>query len=91
MGKELDIEKVEPFLHAELRRLADSYGNHPSLVMLAMGNELGGFDRNKLDPWIKDVKEHDPRHFYTASVRRPVTANSDINFQGDLSDVYKRQ
>ncbi|RHR36312.1 MULTISPECIES: sugar-binding domain-containing protein [Parabacteroides] len=88
MGKELDIEKVEPFLHAELRRIADSYGNHPSLIMLAMGNELGGFDRNKLDPWIKDVKEYDPRHFYTASVRRPVTMNSDINFQGDLSSPY---
>ncbi|WP_293710514.1 sugar-binding domain-containing protein [uncultured Parabacteroides sp.] len=88
MGKALDIEEVEPFLRPELRRIADAYGNHPSLVMLAMGNELGGFDRNKLDPWIKEVKEHDPRHFYTASVRRPVTTNSDINFQGDLSSPY---
>lgn len=88
MGKALDIEMVEPFLRPELLRIADAYGNHPSLIMQAMGNELGGFDRNKLDPWIKEAKEYDPRHFYTASVRRPVTTHSDINFQGDLSSPY---
>lgn len=88
MGKGLEIEKVEPFLRTELRRIADTYGNHPSLLMLAMGNELGGFDRDKLDPWIAEVKAHDPRHFYTVSVRRPVTAHSDLNFQGDLSSPY---
>lgn len=88
MGKGLEIEKAEPFLRPELRRIADTYGNHPSLLMLAMGNELGGFDRTKLDPWIAEVKAHDPRHFYAVSVRRPVTAHTDLNFQGDLSSPY---
>lgn len=88
MGKGLDVDSVEPFLRPELKRIADTYGDHPSLVMLALGNELGGFDRNRMDPWIKEVKEHDPRHFYSVSVRRPPTAHADINFQGDLSSPY---
>ncbi len=88
MGKGLDVDSVAPFLRPELKRIADTYGNHPSLVMLAMGNELGGFDRNLMDPWIKEVKEHDSRHFYAASVRRPATEHTDINFHGDLSSPY---
>ncbi len=90
MGKGLDIDSVAPFLRPELRRIADQYGNHPSLIALAMGNELGGFDRNRMDPWIKEVKEHDPRHFYTVSVRRPATEHADINYHGDLSAPYPR-
>lgn len=88
MGKGLNIDEVEPFLRPELRRIADAYGNHPCLIAQAMGNELGGFDRNRMDSWIQEVKEHDPRHFYTVSIRRPATVHSDINFQGDLSSPY---
>lgn len=88
MGKGLDIDSVAPFMYPELKRIADQYGNHPSLIALAMGNELGGFDRNRMDPWIAEVKEHDPRHFYSVSVRRPATEHTDINFQGDLSSPY---
>lgn len=88
MGKNLNVDSVAPFLRPELRRIADEYGNHSSLIMLAMGNELGGFDRNKMDPWIEEVKAHDPRHFYAVSVRRPATEHADINYQGDLSSPY---
>lgn len=88
MGKGLDVEACEPFLRPELRRMVDAYGNSPSLVMVAMGNEMGGFDIKKFDPWIAEVKKHDPRHLYAASVRRPATAHADVNYQGDLSSPY---
>lgn len=88
MGKGLDVEACEPFLRPELRRIVDTYGNAPSLVMVAMGNEMGGFDIKKFDPWIAEVKEHDSRHLYAASVRRPATAHADVNYQGDLSSPY---
>ncbi len=88
MGKGLDVVAVEPFLRPELKRIADAFGNHPSMIAQAMGNEMGGFDLNLMDPWIKEVKEYDPRHFYVVSVRRPPTAHADINFHGDLSAPY---
>lgn len=88
MGKRLDVNEVEPFVRPELRRIVDNYGNHPSLIAVAIGNEMGGFDLNLMDPWIKEVKEYDPRPFYSVSVRRPPTKSADINFQGDLSSPY---
>lgn len=88
MGKGLNVDSVAPFLRPELMKIADVYGDHPSFIMQAMGNELGGFDRNRMDSWIAEVKEHDPRRFYTVSIRRPPTAHADINIQGDLSSPY---
>lgn len=35
-----------PFLRAELRRILDAYGNHPSFAMMSMGNEHSG-DKEK--------------------------------------------
>lgn len=88
MGQGLDIEKAEPFLRPELKRIADTHGNHPSLLMLAMGNELGGFDIKRMDPWIAEVKKHDPRHLYATSVRRRASIHADVDFQGNLGSGY---
>ncbi len=53
----------DDFLRAEGERLLRAYGNHPSFVMLSLGNELGG-KQEAMAPFIKQFKALDPRHLY---------------------------
>lgn len=48
----------------EGENIIDSYGNHPSLVMLSLGNELGG-DRNMNAKLIDSFKAYDNRMLFT--------------------------
>ncbi|MBE7683941.1 glycoside hydrolase family 2 TIM barrel-domain containing protein [Paenibacillus sp. P13VS] len=41
-----------------------SFGNHPSFVMMSLGNELWG-SKEKLSAILKDYKAYDQRHLYT--------------------------
>lgn len=88
MGKGLDVKAVSPFILSELFNISNYYGNHPSFVMQAIGNELGGFNIAELDTLITQVKEYDNRRLYLTSVRRPATRHADVNIQGDLSSPY---
>lgn len=90
MGKNLNVKAVAPFILSELYNISDSYGNHPSFIMQAIGNELGGFDITELDPLIAEVKKYDNRKFYLTSIRRPMTKHADIDVQGDLSSPYPK-
>jgi Glycosyl hydrolases family 2, sugar binding domain/Glycosyl hydrolases family 2 len=57
------------FLHKEMERILDNYGNHASFVLLCMGNELrGNFDI--MADLVKFGKEKDPRHLYSGSTAR---------------------
>ncbi|GAB1454694.1 beta-galactosidase [Draconibacterium sp.] len=56
----------DEFLFAELKSLLDTYGNHPSFVLMCMGNELRG-DPVVLEEWVKWGKDHDARHLYAGS------------------------
>jgi len=62
-------KEKDAYLTRELDRILDEYGNHPSFVLMCMGNELnvrgGDFDVN--ERWVKHGQEKDPRHLYTAS------------------------
>ena len=51
------------FCLAEGERLLKTFGNHPSFVMLALGNELGG-KQELMVPFIKHFRSIDPRHLY---------------------------
>ncbi len=58
---------TEQFIYEEARRILAAYGNHPSFVMLAQGNEPWGQDKTKvLFPWVEHFKKLDPRRLYTA-------------------------
>ncbi len=63
-----DAEK-DAYLARELDRILDEYGNHPSFVLMCMGNELnvraGDFDVT--EKWVKHGQQKDPRHMYSAS------------------------
>lgn len=55
------------FVGAELDRILDAYGNHPSFCLLSMGNELRGNSRTVATQWVAHAKQADPRHFYTVA------------------------
>lgn len=53
----------DTFLLAEGERLLRAFGNHPSFVMLALGNELGG-KQELMAPVVARFRALDPRHLY---------------------------
>lgn len=57
------------FLHDEMANILKAYGNHPSFVMLCMGNELrGNFD--VMADLVDFGKATDSRHLYSGSTAR---------------------
>lgn len=55
----------DEFIAREVRRILDTYGNHPSFGMLCMGNELKG-DLDSIYELVRVSREHDPRHLYAS-------------------------
>lgn len=51
------------FCLAEGERLLKTFGNHPSFVMLALGNELGG-KQELMVPVVRQLRLLDSRHLY---------------------------
>ena len=51
------------FCLAEGERLLKTFGNHPSFVMLALGNELDG-KQELMAPFVRDFRLLDSRHLY---------------------------
>ena len=58
--------EVVRYMEKEASRILKSYGNHPSFLMFCMGNELMG-DFKLINGLVRDLKESDPRHLYTAT------------------------
>lgn len=63
VGKDAPRDK---FIHEEMIRILDEYGNHPSFGMLCMGNELRG-DESYLQQLVVLGQKYDPRRLYTPS------------------------
>ncbi len=68
-----DGNPIDDYIYAEGDRILQAYGNHPSLCMMAYGNEPGGGNQNQyfsdlLDYW----KSKDNRRVYTAGAGWPV-------------------
>ena len=61
------IERKNTALNAFLKREGDMIlswlGNHPSLMMLGLGNELHG-EVEVMREWLDDFRKKDPRHLY---------------------------
>lgn len=57
-------EKEQEFLIKEGERILETYGNHPSFVMMSLGNELWGSSK-RMGEIIAHYKEIDSRHLYT--------------------------
>ncbi len=60
--------------------IIEKYGNHPSFVMMAYGNEPAGTFQNKfLTEFVSYWKEHDPRRIYTSGAGWPRLAVNDYH------------
>ncbi len=69
----------DAFTRAEIRRILDEYGNHPSFVLFCVGNELGSSNFDELGAWMAQAREYDPRHLYAASTARTITEHCQYN------------
>lgn len=54
----------QDYLISEGYAMLEAYGNHPSFVMMSLGNELWG-SKVRLDDILKAYKSFDDRHLYT--------------------------
>ena len=55
-----------PFLRQEMDRILADYGNHPSFLLMSMGNEHSG-DWDTLAGFVAHGKRADPRHRYASA------------------------
>ena len=60
------------FMRDEAFRMILGYGNHPSFVMMGLGNEVGG-DNPFFSGILRELKQADPRRLYTCDVNDPGT------------------
>ena len=65
-----------PFLRAELQRILDAYGNHPSFCLMSMGNEHSG-DWDVLASFVAEGQRRDPRHKYAAASNEYIRMGKD--------------
>jgi beta-galactosidase len=77
--------EVTAFLRAELRRMSESYGNHPSFLLCAIGNEFGmqQTDWERVNAMVEEIKTLDPRRLYTGCGARQHLAADDFWFTHD--------
>ncbi|HEX3718695.1 MAG TPA: glycoside hydrolase family 2 TIM barrel-domain containing protein [Verrucomicrobiae bacterium] len=78
---------VTDFFREEGERMIKQYGNHPSWVMLTMGNELKG-DYHALDDLVAHFRELDPALLF-ASTTYPSSKRGKV--PGVLDDYYISQ
>jgi hypothetical protein len=59
---------IDQWLYEEADRILQAYGNHPSFLLLASGNEPGGPNhKSYLAKWVNHYKAKDPRRLYTST------------------------
>ena len=55
---------IDQYLLDESRRIIDTYGNHPSFVMMAAGNEPAGDWVTYCNKWVRQMHEYDSTKVY---------------------------
>jgi hypothetical protein len=75
---------LDAWLEDESKRMLDAYGNHPSFLLMAYGNEPAGpHHKQWLRDWVARRKAEDPRRLYTTGAGWPVMAGSDFHSSPD--------
>ncbi len=67
-------EKTTRFLLEEADKILNEYGNHPSFILMALGNELEG-NADLMNSTVAALREKDSRHLYmttTYSFQHPL-------------------
>ena len=70
----------DTWLYEESEAMVKAYGNHPSFIMMAYGNEPGGPNQNRfLGDFVSYWKKKDPRRLYTAAAGWPIIPENDYH------------
>lgn len=65
---------LDRYIRVEAERIVDEYGNHPSFMMLTVGNEVyGGRMHVFLERFVEDWKAEDDRRIYNGGSGWPTT------------------
>ncbi len=87
-----DGQPIDRFVIEEARRIVKAFGDHPSFIMLASGNESEGKNREAfLTAWVNELRRRDDRRLYTGATGWPaldvnqfqVNANARMHQWGD--------
>jgi hypothetical protein len=71
---------VDNYIYDESNRIVKAYGNHPSFIMMAYGNEPGGPKYSGyLTKFVTYWKEKDNRRLYTSASGWPILEVSDYH------------
>lgn len=74
-----DGEPVDEWIYMEAESIIQHYGNHPSFVMMAYGNEPDGSNRDVyLKDFVSHMKQLDDRRLYTSGAGWPFLENLDF-------------
>ena len=57
-------QKIDKYLLEESKRIVDTYGHHPSFVMMAAGNEPAGDWVPYCNDWVQTMKRYAPSRLY---------------------------
>jgi hypothetical protein len=67
-----DGKPVDQWIYDETDRILKHYGNHPSFLLMAAGNEPGGKNANAyLAKYVEHFKTKDPRRLWTSGAGWP--------------------
>jgi hypothetical protein len=70
-----DGKPVDKWIYAETERILKAYGNHPSFMLMAYGNEPRGRNQNAyLTDYVGHFKSIDPRRLWTGASGWPQLA-----------------
>ena len=78
---------LDAYVRAEIRRIMDTYGNHPSFVMFCIGNEMGSADIDVTGRWMAEEKAHDPRRLYAVTTARKISPACDYSVTHSIPGI----
>lgn len=79
-----DGKPLDKYIYEESERMVREYGNHPSFVMMAYGNEPAGKNmKTYLKDFVNYWKTKDSRRLYTTGAGWPIIAENDFNSTPD--------
>lgn len=80
--------EFDRWIYAESDRILAEYGNHPSFVMYAYGNEPDGENQEKfLGDLVSHLRSKDSRHLYTSAAGWPMVPQNE--YRNDPSPRLK--
>ncbi|HEX6970650.1 MAG TPA: glycoside hydrolase family 2 TIM barrel-domain containing protein, partial [Limnochordia bacterium] len=70
---------VDEWLYREAECIVRWYGNHPSFVLMAYGNEPHGEHQRYLSEWVAHWRRRDPRRLHTGGSGWPVLPENEFH------------